>query len=433
MKRFGLYLLLGLGTLFLLPAEAAVKIQHWNTPNGARVYFVQANQLPMMDVELKFDAGSARDGDQFGLAYLTSALIGTSTSKLTENAISSDFNNIGAQFGTDAGRDSASVYLRTLTRPKILHQALSVFEQVTSNAVFKPEILDRERNRLYLQLKQKAVTPSALMSDKLWSGLYGKHPYAHPPEGTQQSLKKLTAQTLKDFYRQYYVASNAQVTIVGKLTRKEAEQIATRLTQSLPEGKKPAPLTHPLPLKKAEVVHIPFTATQTHYALAQVGIERGNPDYAALFVGNQILGGSGFSSLLMENVREKRGLVYGVYSYFVPMKVSGPFVISLSTKNANEEKADKVVRETLEHFMKGFSDKKLQAIKSNLIDGFPLRMNSNSKLLAYASMIGFYGLPLDYLQSFPKALSKVTKQDILKAWSKHVHPQALLQVTVGQK
>ncbi|WP_024851940.1 M16 family metallopeptidase [Hydrogenovibrio kuenenii] len=432
MKRLNQIVLLCFAFIFVLPAEAAVNIQHWTTSKGVRVYFVQANQLPMVDVELKFDAGSARDGSQYGAAFMTSDLLGTATNQLDENAISAGFNNIGAQFGSDAGRDSASLRLRTLTRPKILDKALSLFTQVVSDPVFKPEILDRERNQLLLSLKQKAVTPSALLSDKLWSELYGNDPYGHPVEGSAKTIQALTVTSLQAFYRQYYVAHNAQITIVGKVSRKQAEQIATQLTKALPEGQKPAPLPKPSSLKQAKIIQIPFKATQTHYALAQVGIERGNPDYAALFVGNQILGGSGFSSLLMENVREKRGLVYGVYSYFVPMRVAGPFMISLSTKNANEKVADKVVRQTLDQFMKGFSEKKLQAIKNNLIDGFPLRVDSNSKILAYTSMIGFYGLPLDYLQSFPKALGKVSKQDILDAWHKHIHPSKMLKIIVGQ-
>lgn len=434
MSRVNRLVVLCFSFIFIFPifsANAAVDIQHWTTEKGVRVYFVQAKQLPMVDVELKFDAGSARDGKQFGVAYITSALLGTATSTLGENAINESFNNIGAQFGTDSGRDSASLYLRTLTRPEILKQSLSVFAQVVSDPVFKSEILNRERNRLLLSLKQKAVTPSSMLSDKLWSKLYGNHPYGHPSEGTVQTVNALKVVSLQNFYRRYYVAKNAQVTIVGNVSRKQAQQIADQLTAKLPEGHKPKALPAPKPLKQAKTVAIPFKATQTHYALAQIGIERGNPDYAALFVGNQVLGGSGFGSLLMENVREKRGLVYGVYSYFVPMRVAGPFMISLSTKNANEKVADKVVRETLKQFMKDFPEKKLQAIKSNLIDGFPLRVDNNSKILAYTSMIGFYGLPLDYLQSFPKAIEKVTKQDILKAWSDHIHPQSLLKVTVG--
>ena len=134
----------------------------------------------------------------------------------------------------------------------------------------------------------------------------------------------------------------------------------------------------------------------------------------------------------MEEVREKRGLVYSVYSYFAPQKVTGPFLIGLSTKNSTALEADKVVRETLQKFLQDFSEEKLQAIKDNLIGGWPLRMDSNGKIVGYISMIGFYDLPLDYLESFPKQIAKVTKQDVLQAWKKHIKPNNMVEVMVGK-
>ncbi|MDX1796071.1 MAG: pitrilysin family protein [Hydrogenovibrio sp.] len=413
-------------------ASAKVDIQHWQTQDGSRVFFVHAPQLPMVDVEVRFDAGSARDGQHWGQASLTAALIGTSTAQMNEEQISSAFNHLGAQFSSDADRDSASIHLRSLTRPAILKSALSTFSQVVSGSKFQPAILERERNRLMIALKQRSVQPSAILSKHLWHDLYGNHPYGHPVDGTLETVPKISAKMLEAFYQRYYVARNAQVSIVGNVTLSQAKKIAEQVTSGLPVGQKPAPLPSPALTHQAKKDVIPFKSTQTYYALSQIGIQRGEPDYAALFVGNHLLGGSGFGSLLMENVREKRGLVYSVYSYFAPMKVSGPFLIGLSTKNATAKEADQVVRQTLEAFLEGFSDSKLQAIKDNLIGGFPLRMDNNSKILGYISMIGFYHLPLDYLEWFPKQIAAVSKEDILKAWRKHVHPDKMVMVMVGQ-
>lgn len=418
--------------LYSVTASAKVNIQHWQTQGGSQVFFVHAPQLPMVDVEVRFDAGSARDGKEWGLASLTAALIGTKTSQMNEDQISSAFNHLGAQFSSDAGRDSASIHLRSLTRPAILKQALSTFSQVVSGSKFQSTILERERNRLMLALKQRSVKPSEMLSKHLWHDLYGDHPYGHPVDGTLETVPKISVKLLTQFYRRYYVAHNAQVSIVGNVSLAQAKKIAEQVTENLPAGQKPASLPVPKPTVKPQNNVTQFKSTQTYYALSQVGIQRGEPDYAALFVGNHILGGSGFSSLLMENVREKRGLVYSVYSYFAPMKVSGPFLIGLSTKNATAKEADQVVRQTLRDFSKGFSEAKLQAIKDNLIGGFPLRMDNNSKILGYISMIGFYHLPLDYLQRLPKQIAAVTKDDILKAWRKHVHPDKMVMVMVGE-
>lgn len=418
--------------LLSFSAMATVEIQSWQTASGAKVMYVQANQLPMLDIEVAFDAGSARDGENWGVAAMTSGLLGTATSKLNEDQVSETFNSIGAQIGSGVTRDSASISIRTLTRPEIMQTALDTFETLISDTQFTESIFDREMQRLKIGLKQKTVKPQVLSNEALWKTLYGDHPYAHPTSGTLESVESITLDSLKAFYKKYYVASNAVISIVGNVSKAQAKEIAEQLMQNLPKGQKPQGLVAPNVLNKHKPITIDFDSTQTYYSLAQLGIERGHPDYAALFVGNHILGGSGFGSLLMEEVREKRGLVYSVYSYFAPQKVAGPFLIGLSTKNASALEADKVVRETLEGFLKDFTDEKLQAIKDNLIGGFPLRIDSNAKILGYISMIGFYGLPLDYLEWFPKQIEQVTKEDVLKAWNKHVKSDEMLKIMVGK-
>lgn len=424
---------LGFLSVFLVIniAHAELNIQSWNTKSGSKVMFVYAPELPMVDIELKFDAGSVRDGKKWGLSSLTSSLIGTKTSSMTENQISESFNEIGAEFGSSSGRDAATISLRSLTRDEILKQSLATFSQVISKPIFDNKIIKREVARLVLALKQAETKPRSTASKAMWHGLYGNHPYAHAPSGIVKTVKKLTNKDLQGFYNKMFVAKNAQISIVGNVDLKQAKKIAEQITSGLKKGKKPVSIVYPKALIKAKEKKIKFDSSQTHYSLSQIGIERGNEDYAPLFVGNHILGGSGFNSLLMEEVRSKRGLVYGVYSYFAVMKVPGPFIISLSTKNSSAKEADEVVKETLNNFLTDFSEEKLQAIKDNLIGGFPLRMNSNSKILGYISMIGFYNLPLDYLEIFPKQIEKVDKQSVLTAWNKHVNPKKMLKVQVG--
>lgn len=413
-------------------AYAQVDIQTWQTAKGAKVMYAYAPELPMVDVLISFDAGSARDGNDWGLASFTASMLGAGTPQKDENEISAGFNKLGAQFSHSAGRDRATIQLRSLTRPEILNPTLDLMTEVTSQAVFPEAILSREKARLKIGLKQKSVSPSALNSDALWADLYGDHPYAHPVSGTLETLPKISVQKVLAFYQKFYVARNAQVSIVGAVDKKKAQEIAEKLTKLLPKGQKPLALPNPKALTKAKQKLIQFDSSQTYYKLAQIGVERGNPDYYALFLGNHLLGGSGFGSLLMEEVREKRGLVYGVSSGFIPMKVAGPFVVALSTKNATAKQADEVVRDTLTKFMTDFSDEQLEAIKSNLVGGFPLRIDSNAKIAGYISMIGYYDLPLNYLEVFPKKMAALTKQDILTAWKRHIQPEKLLSVMVGK-
>lgn len=431
----GLYLPLWFSVLiglFSFQAQASVDIQTWQTANGAKVLYVHAPELPMVDIELRFDAGSARDVNQYGLASMTANLIGTQTPNWDENALAEKFSALGSKFGQSVGKDSASLSFRSLTRSDILNPGFDLFVEVSTQAQFNPTIVAREKARLTVALKQKQSRPRALIQDALWVELYGDHPYGHPVSGQVETVEAISAEHLNDFYQQYYVAANAQVTIVGAVSRSEAQQMAEQLTRPLASGKAPKPLPQPSGLTTDSQKHIPFKATQTQYRLAQLGVKRGDSDYYALFLGNHLLGGSGFGSLLMEEVREKRGLVYGVSSGFYPMKVPGPFLIRLSTKNASLAEADQVVKATLDDFIKGFSDEKLAAIKSNLVGGFPLRIDSNAKILGYVSMIGFYDLPLDYLEQFPAKMAALDKDAVLAAWQKRIHPDAMLTLTLGK-
>jgi len=411
---------------------ASVDIQNWHTKNGTKVLFVPANELPMLDIEISFDAGSARDGDAYGLASFTAGMVGTQTSTLNEDEISENFNMLGAQFGGGAGRDKASFSLRTLTREELKKQAIDQFATVMSDAQFSEEIFKREQQRLIMGLQQKAVKPDRILNDTLWQTLYGSHPYGHETSGTIATVEKLNIDKIKKFYSNYYVAKNAVIAMVGDIDRKEAEKIAEQLSSKLPTGKKAIALKAPKPMDKGQEIVKEFDSTQTYFAMAQLGVERGHPDYIPLFVGNHLFGGGGFGSYLMEEVREKRGLVYSVYSYFSPHRQTGPFVIGLSTKNASAREAQQVVKETLLNFLKDVPQERLDASKSNLVGGFPLRIDSNSKKLGYLSMIGFYDMPLDYLEWFPSEVEKVTKKQVLEAWNRLIQPEKMLTIMVGK-
>ncbi|WP_245566294.1 M16 family metallopeptidase [Thiomicrorhabdus chilensis] len=415
-----------------LQVSAALDIQTWQTTKGAKVMFVHSPGLPMLDIEVVFDAGSARDGDKWGLASMTTAMVGTQTPELNEQQISQQTNALGARISGNVGRDMASFSLRTLTRESILQPALKLFTESLTQSVFNPQIFERERQRALVGLQQQQVSPSQLAQNAFWKGVYDQHPYGHPVSGSVETVKALKLADLKAFYQRYFVSANATVSIVGDLSRTQAQEIAEQLLADLPKGSAAPALPKPKGLSEAKQQIIDFEASQTHFRMGQLGVERGHPDYYALFLGNHLLGGSGFGSLLMEEVREKRGLVYGVGSGLAPLKVAGPWVSYLSTKNESAKEAEKVVKDTLVAFMDSIDDQHFQAIKDNLIGGFPLRIDSNAKIIGYISMIGFYGLPLDYLEQFPKIIESLSKQDVLKAWNRHFHPEKMVTVMVGK-
>lgn len=413
-------------------AAAIPEIQHWQTDNGARVYFVPAPELPMVDVRVVFNAGAARDGDQPGRALLTNALLAEGAGKLDADAIATRFDEVGANFSNDSLRDMAVASLRTLSEPELMDQALDTFALVLSEPTFPEKAIERERLRVLIALQNQKQSPDELAERAYYRALYDEHPYATQPLGTEESVRALTRDDLVAHYRRYYVGSNAVVAIVGNLDRKGAERVAERVIGRLEAGKPAEPLPEVPTLKEAQRLAIAHPSAQTHIRMGQPGMKRGDPDYFPLYVGNHVLGGGGLVSRISEEIREKRGLAYSSYSYFSPMSALGPFTIGMQTANRNTDQALKVLRSTLEDFVEnGPGEEELEASKKNITGGFPLRIDSNSDIVQYLAVIGFYELPLDYLQTFNDRVDAVSVEDVKDAFQRRIHPDRMVTVTVG--
>lgn len=220
---------------------------------------------------------------------------------------------------------------------------------------------------------------------------------------------------------------------MGDVTRQEAEAIAEQLTRSMPRSNG-VPLAIPVvqPLPSAVDRFVEHPASQSHIMVGAPGIRRDDPDYFPLFVGNYILGGGGFVSRITEEVRQKRGLAYSAYSYFSPLKASGPFIIGMQTRRDQAEQALNVVRSTLREFIdKGPTEQEVVAAKQNIVGGFPMRIDSNRKIHEYLILIGYYNLPIDYLETFVANIERVTAADIKAAFERRVNPDQLVTVVVA--
>jgi zinc protease len=424
-----------IGFILLIVSQASfatAKIEHWQTSQGSRVYFVQADALPMADIQVVFDAGSARDGQQFGLSALTSGLLDTGAGQWNADQIALRFESVGANFGTGVSSDTASLSLRTLTEPALFDKALETMHVILTKPLFKKADFLREKNRTLSAIKQREESPAEVASLAFSDKLYGAHPYAHPDSGVIATVNNLKVSDLTQFYKKYYVTSNAIVVIVGNLSKQQAEQTAEKLLAGLPTGQKPEPLPDVAMPTQASEQHIEFPSTQTHVLVGLPGSYRKDPDYYNLYVGNHILGGSGLVSKLFSEVREKRGLAYSASSSFAPMLKPGPFTVSLQTRNDQTKQAVEVLNATLKDFIsKGPTQTELDAAKKNIIGGFPMRFDTNKKLATYVAMIGFYDLPLDYLDTFRQKVEGITVASITDAFKRRVNTELLQTVTVG--
>jgi zinc protease len=413
-------------------AWAAPKIERWQTANGAKVYYVHNPELPLVDLRVVVAAGSTFDGEKHGLAALTSALLDKGAGSLDADAIARSLENAGARLDSGVARDFAWLHLRSLTEPDKLKPAVSTLREVISSPRFAEEDFAREKQRLLLALKQREESPEQVASIQFFKAVYGDHPYAHPPEGEIETVTALKREDLQEFHRKFYVAKNSLVVIVGALSRGEAERVAEQLMQSLPSGESAPEIPEVQEPNSPGLTRIAFSSAQTHILTGMAVLRRNDPDYFPLYVGNHVLGGGGFTSRLVKEVREKRGLSYGVASYFLPLKRPGPFLASLQTKNDQAQAALEVLTQTLETYLQeGPTEAELAQAKRHITGSFVLNYDSNAELADYAAMIGFYELPLDYLDTFTQRVEAVTRQQIMEAFRRRLDPKKFRTVLVG--
>jgi len=427
------YLAIGLLTVISATTQAAVKIQHWQNASGTQVYFVENHDLPIVDISVNFPAGSARDTEEkSGVAGITKYMMTLGAAGMTDEVIANKMADIGAILGGEFDLDRAAFKLRTLSSEREKTQALDVFIKVLQKPDFPEAVLTREKARIISGLQESATQPESISDKAFMTALYGKHPYSLDGNGEVETVAKVNRQDLIDFYKHYYGAKGAVIALMGDLTRDQATTIADNIANGLPPSVEIAPIPAVEAPTKPIEVRIAHPASQSHILLGYPGIKRGDPDLFPLYVGNYILGGGGFVSLLTEEVREKRGLVYSVYSYFMPMGELGPFQIGLQTKKDQAEAAVKVVHETLDKFLaNGVTEAQLKAAKANIIGGFPMRIDSNSKILDYLGLIGFYKLPLNYLDEYNKNVANVTAAQIKDAFKRRIKPENFVTIVVG--
>lgn len=406
-------------------------ISTWQTDAGSKVMFLPTDQIPMVEIRLTFNAGGARDGGLPGLAAMTNAMLDQGSAGLSVDDIALGFDNLGAAFSLGSYRDMATASLTTLADAELLKQAVALYSQVLATPDFAKENLDRLRTRALQSLKMQQQTPSPQLERAYQAALFAGHPYGQPESGTEDSLPRITPEHLQAFYQRYYTAANATVAIVGDISAESAAAIAAEISAALPQGEAAGALPDAKE-QSASTEHIIFASSQTHITLGNQMIKRGHPDYVPLYVGNHILGGSGFSAILMDEVRQQRGLVYGIYSSVSPMAAAGPFTLKLQTANHNKDEALALTLRLLANFVQqGPTDEQLELAISDLTGSFALGTASNSALVGQLSSIGFYDLPLSYLNDFYQALSQVTKDDIRAAFARHLHPKKLVITSIG--
>jgi zinc protease len=421
-----------------LPAAAALPIQKWQQSSGAQVYLIESPGLPIVDVEIDFDAGDRRDpADKAGLAAATTDMFSKGIAArngepaLDENQLGEAWADLGAGFGASSGHDRSSFTLRSLTYPDLLNKAVALASRQLGEPSFPEDVWQRERQRWVASIREANTQPATLAGRAFGQAVYGTHPYGY--DTNEASLARISVQDMRDFYR-VVQPCRAKASVVGAVSRAQADQIVTTLLSRLPAGACQAlpPVPEVAPLSAAIERNIPFASAQAHVLIGQPGYKRSDPDYFPLLVGNYVLGGGGFASRLAEEVRQKRGLSYSVYSYFGPGLHAGAFTLGLQTRPDQAAQAVQVSRDVVRRFVaEGPTPAELKAAKDNLVGGFALRIDSNRKLLDNLANIAWYELPLDYLDTWTKQVEKVTAPEIKAAFARKLQPDRMVTVVVG--
>ena len=423
--------------LYGVQVYAALPIQHWVTENGARVFFVETHAIPVLDISVEFDAGSRRDpAGKAGLAALTNGsldkgIVGEGREDVTEAQILDTFADAGALRSNMTGMDRAGYSLRVMSGHAESESAIRMMAQLLAKPSFPEALLERDKARLVASLKEEMTRPDSIAAKAFRKDIYPAHPYGE--SSTPESVERITREDMMEFHKTHYVANRAVISLVGDIDVERARQIAREISSGLVVSDRDLPTLPDVTVPAGKTNVIAHPATQAHILIGMPALRRGDPDFFALTVGNYILGGGGFSSRLMDEVREKRGLSYSVYSQFQPMLQPGPFIISLQTEKKQAADAISVVNATLDDFLrKGPDATELQSARDHLVNSFAMKMDNNLKVLELIAMIGYYRLPLDYLDHWTEKVAQVTAADVKDAMNRKLNEGKMVTVIVGQ-
>lgn len=411
-----------------------IPVQQWQTAEGLRVLFWPNDQIPLLDTRLVFDAGAARDGDMSGLASAVSSLMDEGTMRRSAQAVAEGFERVGAEFSASSYRDMALMQLRTLSQPEYRDQALALFAEMASQPAFSEEAWLRLQESLRIGQRQRQQSASGRAGLQFYQSLYGNHPYANPLAGFASSVQSIKTNDIKAFHARFYTVENAVLVLVGDIDRTSAERIASEISGALLPGPAAEPLPLPKAVKRGQREHIEMPSQQTFVLLGELGLSRLDADFFPLIVANEILGGSGFGSVLTRELREKRGLTYSVSSQFVPMRVPGPFQISFATRADQADAALALTQQILRDFVRQGPDAAAVAnAVAQLTQAFPRSLVRTDAIASYLGMMGFYQLPSDYLSRYVEQLSAVTPEQVRDALKRRIHPDRMIVITAGQK
>jgi zinc protease len=419
----------------LLSADAfAIDAKRTVLSNGLTVLHSENHSLPIVMVTLMVKAGERHEPkEKAGLANLTAELLTEGTKNRSSREISEEIDFIGASLDASAGNDFTTITLSVLK--KDIDKGFGLFSDILLNATFPQAEIDRKREMVKGSLRQREEDPSFLAGRAFKKEVFGEHPYGRLIEGSANTLDAITKDDLVTFYSGFFLPNNAILSIAGDLTSDELDSEIKKYLGAWKKADLPLIPRADIEGKKAKsVIKIDRDLTQANVIVGHLGISRDNPDYYAVSVMNYLLGGGGFSSRLMQSVRDKMGLAYDVHSFFSAYKEGGSFQIGVQTKNESANVAlDEIFKQIERMQSEMVSDGELSDAKAYLTGSFPRRLDTSRKIADFFASVEFFGLGADYIEKYPSYINSVTKEDVLRVAKKYLDTGHYVLVVVANQ
>lgn len=399
--------------------------------NGMVLLTSEQRTLPMVSIELLVDAGSAHESaPQAGLANLTAKLLTYGTKRRSAVQINETLDFIGASLETACAQDTASLSMTVLK--KDLGTGLELLADVLTQPTFPQPEIDRQKQAIIATIRATEENPGAVAGKAFAAALFPESPYGRPVEGTEASVKALQQKNLQDFFARYYRPNRSIIAVVGDVSEQEIASLLETALRSWSKGEPSAVATTPVKIGSSKLVRMNKDLTQANIVMGHSGVARGNPDYYAIQVMNYVLGGGGFSSRVMDSIRNERGLAYSVYSFFAAERSYGTFEFVMQTKNETAMEAIRIGNDEIRRMREEpVSDQELNDAKDYLIGSFPLRFDTNRKVASFLSQVEYFKLGLDYPDRYPDLIRSVNGEEVLRVAKKYLHPEMLITVIVG--
>ncbi|NVK17099.1 MAG: insulinase family protein [Methylocystaceae bacterium] len=426
------YLIIALITFFALPAYALAPVQEVVSEKGIKAWLIEDHTNPIVALRFSFRGGSALDpAGKEGLARLASATMDEGADKWDSQGFQSRLEDLSITLRFEAGMDSFGG--RVLTLRENLDAAAEMLNGALTAPRFDTEPVERIRSQILADLRQREEDPDAIAALALYRKIFGDHPYARGSKGTLNGVASVTPSDLHGFVKDRLGKNNLIVGVSGDITPDQLKDLLDKVFGSLPQTAKDWQIAKADPQFKGGLQVINKAVPQSSILFAQKGIERHDEDFYPAYVLNYILGGGGFSSRLYEEVREKRGLVYSVYSYLADYDSAELWMAGAGTQNARVKETLDVVRaEWKKAATEGVSAQEVKDAKTYLTGSFALRFKSSDTIAAILVGMQKDDLPIDFLKTRNELVEAVTPEDVNRVAKKLLKPDQLMTVVVGQ-